>query len=157
MNVEHISWSDALRDGRELAVAGLPHLVQAIRVDADLFQLVLSDAETIHVNAANLVAVVARDPSHESEVLFTGSGQLIENVHSQSMCQPPCPVHAPSGHHMVAWPLHWRGDRRFWERLCPDHGVGHPDPDDVEFHARYGEDVSVHGCCGCCAPGGLDP
>jgi hypothetical protein len=28
--------------------------------------------------------------------------------------------------------------------------VGHPDPDELEFHKSIGHDISVHGCCGCC-------
>jgi hypothetical protein len=45
------------------------------------------------------------------------------------------------------------------ERICP-HGVGHPDPDHLAFvEERYGTDEasveSVHGCDGCCRPGGL--
>lgn len=72
------------------------------------------------------------------------SGRVLHH-HSLSACVPPCLLHAPSGHHMVEWPLNWRSDRYLMERICP-HGVGHPDPDDKN------EDT-VHGCCGygCCA------
>lgn len=45
---------------------------------------------------------------------------------------------------MVLWPQHWRGDRHLMERICP-HGVGHPDPDDINPDG-------VHGCDGCCRP-----
>jgi hypothetical protein len=39
------------------------------------------------------------------------------------------------------------------ERLCPEHGVGHPDPDDAAFNVRMGRAyLNVHGCCGCCTP-----
>jgi hypothetical protein len=41
------------------------------------------------------------------------------------------------------------------ERIC-EHGVGHPDPDHLDFvrHTKGGaaaETESVHGCDGCCA------
>lgn len=48
---------------------------------------------------------------------------------------------------MLEWPLNWRGDRGLIERRCP-HGIGHPDPDTV------GD--TVHGCDGCCTPGGYE-
>ena len=61
-----------------------------------------------------------------------------------------CVVHNPSDHKMKNWTLNWRGDRRIMERLCPAHGVGHPDPDDAAYRASIGDDDTVHGCCGCC-------
>jgi hypothetical protein len=45
---------------------------------------------------------------------------------------------------MRRWPQNWRGDRYLIERICP-HGVGHPDPDDLNPD-------TVHGCDGCCTP-----
>jgi hypothetical protein len=33
------------------------------------------------------------------------------------------------------------------ERIC-DHGIGHPDPDDIRVRERW--DEGVHGCDGCC-------
>jgi len=72
-------------------------------------------------------------------------GQVIFNVHPQDNCAGrPCCVHNPSEHHMRAWPQNWRGDRLLMERICP-HGVGHPDPDDINPD-------TTHGCDGCCAP-----
>jgi hypothetical protein len=48
--------------------------------------------------------------------------------------------------------MYWRDDKGVMERLCPEHGVGHPDPDDAAFNIRMGRDyLNVHGCCGCCA------
>lgn len=61
----------------------------------------------------------------------------------------PCPIHAPSRHHMRDWPLKWRGDRRILERVCP-HGIGHPDPDDAAFRALKGRGDTTHSCDGCC-------
>jgi hypothetical protein len=60
-------------------------------------------------------------------------------------------IHNPSEHYMAEWTLHWRGDRKIFERICPDHGVGHPDPDQFAYWESIGEDwQGVHGCCGCC-------
>ena len=73
-------------------------------------------------------------------------GKRFFNVHSPDNCAgTPCVIHNQSDHHMREWPLHWRGDRAMFERICP-HGVGHPDPDHLAF--RPGD--SVHGCDGCC-------
>lgn len=75
---------------------------------------------------------------------ITGTGQLLTDVHYRSKCSgKPCCIHNPSNHHMVTWPTHWRGDRQMMERLCP-HGVGHPDPDEINLD-------TIHGCDGCCA------
>lgn len=83
---------------------------------------------------------------HDGRFLSTHTAQQCKNTH--------CVVHNPSHHHMVSWPLNWRGDRGMMERLCP-HGVGHPDPDHLDFvasalgvHAAY--DEGIHGCDGCC-------
>lgn len=73
-------------------------------------------------------------------------------VHSELQCEGrACVIHSPTNHHMRGWGLHWRDDRGIFERLCPEHGVGHPDPDQFDFwremNAMY---EAVHGCCGCC-------
>lgn len=85
----------------------------------------------------------------------TGTGQRIANVHEPTVdCViNGCCIHAPSKHSMRNFPTHWREDRRIMERICP-HGVGHPDPDDLAFRVRNGDDpkyAGVHGCDGCCA------
>lgn len=88
-------------------------------------------------------------------------GQLLFNVHAATLCQGrPCPIHHPSNHHMVTWPLNWRGNRDMMERTCP-HGIGHPDPDHMAHTlTRPGHvdeyDSGVHGCDGCCDPGNLE-
>lgn len=74
-------------------------------------------------------------------------------MHKEEVCHPPCPVHAPSEHHMTDWPLFWRQDRGIFERGCP-HGVGHPDPDTIKYLLAtdpQNGDRGVHGCDGCCA------
>ena len=71
-------------------------------------------------------------------------GEVLVNVHSDTACAGEwCCIHNPSPHHMREWTMHWRSDRRIMERLCPDKGIGHPDPDDINKDG-------VHGCDGCC-------
>lgn len=67
------------------------------------------------------------------------------DVHDPELCEGEyCCIHNPSDHHMRDWPQNWRQDRRLMERICP-HGVGHPDPDEINPD-------TVHGCDGCCTP-----
>lgn len=67
-------------------------------------------------------------------------------------CRDGCVIHHRTGHHMMFWPLHWRGDRGIFERICKC-GVGHPDPDQGPYWKRSKQDWQfVHGCCGCCRP-----
>jgi hypothetical protein len=64
-------------------------------------------------------------------------------THDPTLCVGRgCCIHHPSNHHMVTWPQNWRFDRYMMERICP-HGVGHPDPDDLN-------PITTHGCDGCC-------
>jgi hypothetical protein len=75
------------------------------------------------------------------------SDQVLINVHSKKVCKGEyCCIHNPSSHHMADWPQVWRRDRAIMERTC-EHGVGHPDPDQV-----MEDDCWVHGCDGCCRP-----
>lgn len=73
------------------------------------------------------------------------------NVHNPLSCEGrPCVIHAPSDHHMKDWPQAWRDDVYLMERTC-EHGIGHPDPDDVAYQlSEMNRDMSVHGCDGCC-------
>ena len=93
------------------------------------------------------------------EDYVTGTGQQIQ-VHDHVACTGQhCVIHNPSGHSMRSFPTHWRSDRYLMERICP-HGIGHPDPDDIEFkrhamgpHPWTDEQIRtevVHGCDGCC-------
>jgi hypothetical protein len=75
------------------------------------------------------------------------------SLHFKKDCNRPCPIHAPSKHHMVTWPINIR-ETLLTERLCA-HGVGHPDPDSIVWmddHSYPGAKGSwgVHGCDGCC-------
>ena len=76
----------------------------------------------------------------------------LERVHARSeTCAAGCVVHNPTAHHMRWWPLLWRDDRGIFERICPEHGVGHPDPDQFPYwRATDRMWEAVHGCCGCC-------
>lgn len=73
----------------------------------------------------------------------TGTGQELRGVHPSDQCEgQPCVIHNPSNHSMRDFPTHWRGDRGIMERICP-HGIGHPDPDEINSDR-------MHGCDGCC-------
>lgn len=83
-----------------------------------------------------------------SDLSFTGTGQLLV-THSAVNCVSPCPVHAPSAHHMRDWPTYWDPQGRLLFRICSD-GVAHPDPDDLVV--RTTEISLMHLCDGCCVP-----
>lgn len=82
------------------------------------------------------------------------NGAALVNLHSSTLCEGrACVIHNQSDHSMTHLNLHWRDDRRLFERIC-EHGVGHPDPDDLAFHVSQGREwMGVHGCCGCCRHG----
>lgn len=66
-------------------------------------------------------------------------------------CDQGCVIHNRTDHHMKHWLLIWRDDRGIFERLCPEHGCGHPDPNQGPYWAATGQDWQwIHGCCGCC-------
>lgn len=80
---------------------------------------------------------------------ITGTGQKLVKVHDEDKCAGQnCVIHNPSDHPMREFPTHWRDDRGIMERICPEHGVGHPDPDSPWSDDSY---QWVHGCCGCCS------
>lgn len=75
----------------------------------------------------------------------------MKNVHSSKDCKNrPCTIHNRTDHIMRAFPQHWRGDRLLMERICP-HGVGHPDPDEINLDMNG---RGIHGCDGCCTGNG---
>lgn len=82
--------------------------------------------------------------------------QLLVNVHPSQDCEGEhCVIHNPSDHAMRDFPLQWREagpldiKPSHFERICP-HGIGHPDPDSAAYLKNVGENVSIHGCDGCC-------
>ena len=84
----------------------------------------------------------------------TIDGITLTGVHEDTECKGrTCIIHSPTDHHMRSFPLHWRGDRGIFERIC-EHGVGHPDPDQFAYWDQVGGDDGrgVHGCDGCCQP-----
>jgi hypothetical protein len=101
---------------------------------------------------------VATDGSYDTRrrLWITGTGQRVRNIHMPKDCAGrPCVVHNPSDHSMRDFKTHlrfpgpWDIKGIHTERICP-HGIGHPDPDDLEYWRSRGEDYGVHGCDGCC-------
>jgi hypothetical protein len=81
------------------------------------------------------------------DVIALHNGDILE-VHAPEKCAGrACCIHDPSDHPLNRAPLNWRSDRRIMERVC-DHGIGHPDPDDVAVRTVDGE--GIHTCDGCC-------
>lgn len=80
-------------------------------------------------------------------------GPTLVRIHAASRCEGRhCPIHNPSEHALRNAPLNWRDDHHMMERICP-HGIGHPDPDDLDYKRRYQDDTTwleVHSCDGCC-------
>lgn len=73
-------------------------------------------------------------------------------IHKEKLCAGRnCVFHNPSDHHMKEWKMVLRLDKEaIVERMCP-HGIGHPDPDSMNFFSSIGKDyLGVHGCDGCC-------
>jgi hypothetical protein len=73
-------------------------------------------------------------------------------IHPPSRCEGyRCPWHNPSDHGMVGWPRDILTDRHdLLVRVCAD-GIGHPDPDSLEWLHRIGvADDGDHACDGCC-------
>lgn len=86
------------------------------------------------------------------ELYITGTGQKLY-VHRKEGCKGYCTIHNPSNHHMKDWPTHWREDLGIFERIC-EHGVGHPDPDSLDYIRNYNpmkaDTLAIHSCDGCC-------
>ncbi len=72
--------------------------------------------------------------------------------HDELSCRGKyCTLHNRSDHNMRHMPQLWRSDRGLMERLC-EHGVGHPDPDEINLGLGG---RAVHGCDGCCINTGI--
>src|SRR5690242_385678 len=85
------------------------------------------------------------------------------HVHDREDCEGPhCCIHNPSDHPLRDMELMWRSDvgpMGKMERLCT-HGIGHPDPDDVEYRQSHGDPnaqlwADTHACDGCCQQPGI--
>lgn len=84
-----------------------------------------------------------------------GDGRFLL-IHGKKECAGRnCVIHNPSTHPLSKAPLKWREDRGIMERIC-EHGIGHPDPDDLAYKEMIlGDHYSafqfgIHGCDGCC-------
>jgi hypothetical protein len=89
------------------------------------------------------------DPLRSTNV-FLENSEYWMHCHEESVCRGDfCTLHNRSNHPMRSWEQHWRSDVGLMERICPEHGVGHPDPDD--FNLRTGLVSGEHGCCMCCS------
>ena len=99
------------------------------------------------------VLVKSWDPEKNRFVVEYHGEEYYLHVHGATTCLGEhCVAHNPSDHSMRDFPLVYRSDKNLFERVCP-HGVGHPDPDSVEFFELMGDTtMAVHGCDGCCAP-----
>lgn len=84
--------------------------------------------------------------------LVGDDGLVLSGIHDIRQCyKRSCVIHSPTKHRMSTWPLHYRGDRKIFERIC-EHGIGHPDPDQYDFWVDIGRTANkVHGCDGCCS------
>lgn len=92
-------------------------------------------------------------------MIITGNAKKDKiRYHTKDKCAGQrCIFHNPTKHKMRKWPMNLRLDA--WaapliERIC-EHGVGHPDPDSVDYMERVSPKGSkgtwgVHGCDGCC-------
>lgn len=84
---------------------------------------------------------------NESKTHTLVGGQVLIGVHSSKECATPyCAIHCFSDHHMVDWLQNWHPSKRMIERVC-EHGIGHPDPDDLSFNDK---NLKLHMCDGCC-------
>lgn len=89
---------------------------------------------------------------------FVDANGSIWGVHTRETCDGSyCAIHNPSDHPLNNAPIALRGNDPFSlkpygfaERICT-HGVGHSDPDSVNFYDSIGQyGTGVHGCDGCC-------
>jgi hypothetical protein len=91
-------------------------------------------------------------PKRLGEAHQIGNKSVLTHTYDQCVGRN-CVIHNPSEHRMRGWEKNYRPDTGRTERLC-EHGVGHPDPDDVAYWLTLGKtqsSVTTHGCDGCCA------
>ena len=114
------------------------------------------DAWYVHMARWDIETIIDYVLGKDVQTYMTGAGQKLVGIHDPISCAGrPCVIHNPSDHSMRSFPTLWRGDRGIMERTCP-HGIGHPDPDDMEYiRLSRGDEVAraegVHGCDGCCS------
>lgn len=86
--------------------------------------------------------------SHDVVLLENTGYFLICHLPSACVNNKKCTMHARSEHSMRSFPQQFRWDTDLMERVC-EHGVGHPDPDEINLDK---DGRASHGCDGCCAP-----
>lgn len=100
------------------------------------------------------MATITFDNQARTAVIKDSRGETpLSNIHDAALCvdRPSCVIHNPSKHHMRDWDIIVRMDKfSLIERQC-SHGIGHPDPDSLDYFLLQGQDwMGVHGCDGCC-------
>ncbi|KQO98893.1 hypothetical protein [Leifsonia sp. Leaf264] len=116
-------------------------------------------ADAITRQAAEAEAQAAPVVENRDYDLWTGFGSGVLRTHARSQCSgTPCCLHAPSDHPLTGSPMSWLDDRMMMERIC-EHGIHHPDPDDLDYKRRVlnpalylAGDYETHDCDGCCVP-----
>lgn len=79
----------------------------------------------------------------------------LKNVHSEVDCEGrPCCIHHPSNHPLKDADQIWSDFGKKMIRVC-QHGIFHPDVDDIQFRAKSMDDqqllgYTLHTCDGCC-------
>ena len=90
------------------------------------------------------------ETEHDDNATTMLKNGVLLRAHPPTACAGRhCWVHNAMPSIMVNWPVRWRADKSTAERVC-QHGIGHPDIDDVAYNQSLGRDVSIHGCDGCC-------
>jgi hypothetical protein len=112
------------------------------------------DLSTVHLDRSVYNREYSDLEPYASETIEFVGGMKLYNVHPFIKCSGRhCTIHNPSKHRLSDKPLHWRGDKGIFERLC-DHGIGHDDHDDVVYRVSIDPEngsIGIHGCDGCCA------
>jgi hypothetical protein len=81
------------------------------------------------------------------------SDMVFKRAHSKGSCRGPyCTIHNRSDHHMRSFPQIWNPMIFCMQRVCT-HGIGHPDPDEINNDVVVKIDHETN-CCGCCVPRG---
>jgi hypothetical protein len=106
---------------------------------------------------------IMEEPTHEHEwdVRAIPTGGFFYS-HGPAVCAGNhCTLHNPSNHHMIHWPTWWRKNINLMNRMC-EHGILHPDPDDLAHKHRsrgaaWASRCARHNCDGCCTPPTSEP
>lgn len=124
-------------------ISTMVHLVRQARDERDRARYLAARLEADATERPWFVNVV------DEYGMAIGESNVV--THHRDACQGRgCVRHHPSDHHMRGWPITYRADQGISERRC-EHGIGHPDPDDIAYIiSRGGGIVDMHGCDGCC-------